>query len=64
MDSYICLSMREVTCYFSYVEYICDTIIDQAILEYLYWEEYYTTPSGEKITIAFDDDDNIICSSL
>ncbi|CAD8110353.1 unnamed protein product [Paramecium primaurelia] len=63
LDSYKCLKMKDQNCYFSYVEYICDTIIDQAILDYLKNSEYYVTSSGEKITVAYDD--NIaICSSL
>ncbi|CAD8174765.1 unnamed protein product [Paramecium pentaurelia] len=64
LDSYICLQMREVTCYFSYVEYICDTVIDQDIYNYLIWELYYVTPSGEKISMLFDENENILCSSL
>ncbi|CAD8203710.1 unnamed protein product [Paramecium pentaurelia] len=63
LDSYKCLKMKDENCYFSYVEYICDTIIDQAILDYLKNRQYYVTSSGEKITVAYDD--NIaICSSL
>ncbi|CAD8212447.1 unnamed protein product [Paramecium octaurelia] len=64
INSYICLSMREVTCNFSYVDHICDIVIDDAIYNELNQSEYYTTPSGEQITIAFDDSYNLICTSI
>ncbi|CAD8065756.1 unnamed protein product [Paramecium sonneborni] len=64
LNSYICLSMVEVNCYFSYVQSICNTVIDETVLDVLYEADYYITPSGEKITIAFDDDWNYICTTL
>ncbi|CAD8110877.1 unnamed protein product [Paramecium sonneborni] len=64
LNSQICLRMIDVNCYFSYVQQICDTVIDDTILDILYYVDYYTTPTGEKITYAFDDDWNYICTSI
>ncbi|CAD8104192.1 unnamed protein product [Paramecium sonneborni] len=64
LNSYICLEMRDANCYFSYVDYICDTIFDETMLNILDEMNYYITPSGEFITTGFDDDGSIVCTSL
>ncbi|CAD8180676.1 unnamed protein product [Paramecium pentaurelia] len=39
-------------------------LLIKGIYNYLIWEMQYITPSDEKITMIFDDDKNILCSSL
>ncbi|CAD8079740.1 unnamed protein product [Paramecium primaurelia] len=64
--SYQCLRMRDVSCIFSFVQYICDTIIikGDTIYQQLSESFFYLTSNNENITMAFDDQENPICTSL